>query len=129
MRDGAVRVEFVFVNHQPDSQEWFGVFFRAGDDPFIASYLVYVRQNGMIEIAAFPGTIILGEIQTTPIEGTQRLIIEFENDYLNVQLGENQLGTDALSYQKAGYIWPAVHCTNADVLSLEMICRDTLEMV
>lgn len=132
MRDGAIEVEFEFVNVLDPEDRWFGVFFRAGDVPFMGSHLVFVRQKGMIGTATFPGAIATPEIATkkTPIVGAQQLTIEFENDYLKVRLGgRTQLETYALSYQKAGCVCPAVYRTSADVRSVKMICRDTLEMV
>jgi nucleoside 2-deoxyribosyltransferase len=132
MRDGAVQVEFEFVNIFDSEDRWFGVFFRTGDVPYMGSHLVFVRQNRMIGTATFPGPIATPEIATkkTSIVGAQQLTIEFENDYLKVQLGgQTQLEIDALSYQKAGRICPAVYRASADVRSVKMICRDTLEMV
>ncbi len=60
IRDGAVQVEFeILKGRRPD--DWFGIYFRAGDDPFLGSHLSYVRQNGMIEIAVYPGPRVIAK--------------------------------------------------------------------
>ena len=128
MRDGAVRVDFEILSADtPD--DWFGVFFRAGAYPATGSHLVYVRQNGIIEIVVYPGpsrplaTLATGR----QISGRQMLTAEFENDYFHAQMGEHHLETNNLSYQGVGRVLQAAWRADVKVHSVEMICRDTIE--
>jgi len=58
----------------------------------MGGYLVYVRQNGLLEVAAYPGPQVLQAVSTgQSISGRQILTIEFENDYLEARLGATQL--------------------------------------
>lgn len=127
MRDGAVRVDFEILSADtPD--DWFGVFFRAGAYPDTGSHLVYVRQNGDIEIVVYPGpsrplaTLAMGR----PISGRQTLIAEFENNYFHAQIGDYHLETNNLSYQAVGRVLQAAWRADVDVHFVEMICRDTI---
>jgi hypothetical protein len=128
MRDGAVKVEFEILSAKTPN-DWFGIYFRAGDNPFIGSHLVYVRQNGMIEIAVYPGIHILATLNLgQSISGRQMLTVQFENDYLEVQMvGSAPLITDKLSHQTVGRVLPAAWCADVKLHSFEMICRDTIE--
>ncbi len=127
MRDGAVRVTFEILQAR-SHEDWFGVFFRAGASPWMGSHLVYVRQNGKIEVAMHPGPLIL-EIYSTeqPIKGKQTLLIQFENDQLDVQLGHFHLPPVKLVRQAVGHIFVAAWNADVDVHSAEMICRDTID--
>ena len=127
MRDGAVRVNFEILGaRSPD--DWFGVYFRVGSSPFMGSHLLYVRQNGVIEIAVYPGPNVLETLATgQSIFGRQELTIQFENDYLDVQMGDARLQTDKLSHQAVGRVLPAAWYADVDVHSAEMVCRDTIE--
>lgn len=127
MRDGAVRVTFEILQAR-SPEDWFGVFFRAGAWPWMGSHLVYVRQNGAIEVAMYPGPLIL-EIYSTgqPIKGKQTLLIQFENDQLDVQLGQFRLSSVKLVRQVVGRVLPVAWYANVDVHSAEMICRDTID--
>jgi hypothetical protein len=127
VRDGAVKVEFEIVDmRNPD--DWFGIYFRAADNPFIGSHLLYIRQNGMLEIAVYPGPQILDTWDLgQAITGLQVLTAQFENNYLEVQLGPAQFTTKKLSYQSVGRVLPAAFYTDVDLTSFEMICRDTIE--
>jgi nucleoside 2-deoxyribosyltransferase len=126
MRDGAVQVEFEILK-AATPMDWFGVYFRVGPHPFIDSHLVYIRQNGSLEVAIYPGPIVLKTVTGQPISGKQKLTIEFENNYLDAQIGMTRLQTDALSYQAIGRVLPAAYCADTDVCSVRMICRDTID--
>lgn len=127
MRDGGIRVSFE-INDAKSTADWFGVYFRAVNPPYIASYLVYVRQSGHLEIAAYPGTRIIKKFSIgRPITGRHELMLEFENNHLEVQMDDARLETDNLSYQKAGYVWLAAHKADVDVHTVEIVCRDTIE--
>ena len=127
MRDGAVKVEFEILNAKTQG-DWFGIYFRAGANPFIGSNLMYVRQNGMLEIAVYPGPHILATLNLgQATSGKQVLTAQFENNYLEVQMGSAQMRTDKLSYQSVGQVLPAAYRADVNLYSFEMICRDILE--
>ncbi len=128
MRDGAVQVGFEILDAR-SPEDWFGVYIRAGEaSPLMGSYLVYMRQNGMLEIAVYPSIRVLAVVATgQAISGRQMLTIQFENDYLDVQVGHARLRYDKLSHQTVGRVLPAAWYADVDVHSAEMICRDTIE--
>jgi nucleoside 2-deoxyribosyltransferase len=127
MRDGAIQANFEILSAK-SSEDWFGICFRAGSNPFMSSHLVYVRQNGNIEIAIYPGPHLLNVLETRQmITGRSILTVEFENDYCNVEIDRHQLTSYELSYQAIGRVFQAAWCADVDVHSVEMICRDTLE--
>lgn len=127
IRDGAVQVDFEILNAStPD--DWFGIYFRAGTNPMMGSHLVYVRQNGMIEIAVYPGPRVIETLSTgQTIVGRQSMLVEFENNQLNLQMGDERLQTDKLSHQIPGRVLQAAWYAEVDVHSVKMICRDTIE--
>lgn len=127
IRDGAVQVDFEILNAKTPS-DWFGIYFRAGTHPMMGSHLVYVRQNGMIEIAVYPGPRVIESLSTEQtIIGKQSMLIEFENNHLKLQMGDKQLLTDNLSHQTAGRVLQAAWNADVDVHLAKMICRDTIE--
>jgi hypothetical protein len=127
IRDGAVQVDFEIL-HANTPDDWFGIYFRAGTYPIMGSHLVYVRQNGAIEIAVYPGPRVIETLSTgRPIAGRQSMLIEFENNQLEMQMGNEQLRTDKLSHQTVGQVLQAAWYADVDVHSAQMICRDTIE--
>lgn len=127
IRDGAVLAEFELLETKTKT-DWFGIFFRAGETPSLGSQLVYARRNGRIEVATFPGPQIIDYWELGhEISGRQTLELQFENDQLELKLGEELHKTVALSRQVAGRILPAVHDANADISTMQVICRDTIE--
>jgi len=128
MRDGAVRAKFKFRGRPKGHDRWFGVFLRAGVSPWMGSHLVFVRPNGTIELAINPGPRILKQESTGKrIKGEQTLLIEFDNNQLNVELGGFSLQTDELVHQAPGHVLVAAWNADVDVHSAEMICRDTID--
>ncbi len=127
VRDGAVQVEFeILAARKP--RDWFGVYFRVGDSPFLGSHLAYVRQDGRIEIAVYPGPrVIARESYGDRVVGKHLLRIEFENNEAEVRFENVKLVTDKLSHQTAGHVLPAAYCSDVDLHSAQMICRDTIE--
>ena len=127
IRDGAVQVDFEIL-HANTPDDWFGIYFRAGPNPIMGSHLVYVRQSGMIEIAVYPGPHVIETLSTgRPIAGRQSMLIEFENNQIELQMGNEQLRTDKLSHQTVGRVLQAAWYADVDVHSAQMICRDTIE--
>lgn len=127
MRDGAVKAEFEILNAKTPN-DWFGIYFRVGVNLLMGGYLVYVRQNGLLEIAVYPGPQVLQAVNIgQPTSGRQVLTIEFENDYAEAQIGSVQLKISNLSQQTIGQIFPAAWNADVDLRSFEMICRDTID--
>jgi hypothetical protein len=128
MRDGAVKAEFEILDAET-SDDWFGIYFRVGVNFLMGGYLVYVRQNGSLEIAVYPGPQIL-QVDSIgqSILGRQVLTVEFENDYVEAHIGSAQLKIVNLSNQIVGHVFPATWNADVDLHSFEMICRDTIEM-
>jgi len=128
MRDGAVRLVFKTRREYDPDDNWFGVFLRAGISPWMGSHLVFVRPNGKIELAINPGQRILKQESTGKrIKEEQTLLIEFDNNQLNVELGGFSLQADELVHQAPGRILVAAWNADVDVHSTEMICRDTID--
>jgi nucleoside 2-deoxyribosyltransferase len=127
IRDGAVQVDFEILRARKP-EDWFGIYFRAGSSPFMGSNLVYVRQNGMIEIAVYPGPHVIETFKINEsIAGRQVLNVQFENNHLELQIGSFRFETDKLSHQTVGRVLPASCYADVDVHSAKMICRDTIE--
>ncbi len=127
MRDGAVRVKFRILKAKRP-EDWFGVFFRSADFPLMGSHLVYVRQNGAIELAVYPGLRVLKKLSThQSISGKQDLFVQFENNCIDVRMGQARLRYDKLTHQTVGRVFHAAYEADVDVYSSEMICRDTIE--
>ena len=127
LRDGAVQVDFEILKAKTPS-DWFGIYFRAADHPLMGSYLLYVRKSGKIEIALYPGQRIIKVLPTgQDIEGRKSMLIEFENNYLKLKMGDIEFQTDELSHQTPGRIFQAAWNADVDVHSVQMICRDTIE--
>ncbi len=129
MRDGAVRIGFRIRKVNDPSDSWFGIYFRAGVNPFLGSYLAYVRRNGKLAVVSYPGQRLLKEVGgEASVLGVQTLRVDFENNYLEAKIGRTRLETDGLSNQAIGRVCPAVFGLDADVCTVEMICRDTINI-
>ena len=110
--------------------DWFGIYFRCAATPLMGSHLVYVRQNGMIEVAVYPGPKILETFSLgRPISGRQTLTIEFENEHLDIGIGRAHFQSNRLSHQIVGRVLFAAWQSDVDVHRAEMICRDTIEWI
>ena len=89
---------------------------------------MYVRQNGSLEIAVYPGPQVLQAIDVgQPMSGRHILTIEFENECAEAQIGSVQLKISNLSQQTIGQVFPAAWNANVDLHSFEMVCRDTID--
>jgi hypothetical protein len=128
MRDGKIRVTFNILD-QIAEQDWFGVYLRVGSMGFLyGSILVYVRKNGKLEIATYPGTRIVKEA-TSPnaLDGHKTLIIELEGDYIRANIDDINLDYSGLNVQSSGAIIFACHNSNTEYWDVQMVCRDTIE--
>jgi hypothetical protein len=127
LRDGAIQVRFKIIGFNTP-EDWFGIFLRSADFPPTGSHLVYIRQNGWIELAVYPDFQVLKKVNTHQlISGKQDLFIQFENNCIDVRLGDAQLSYDKLTYQAVGRVFHAAYEADVDVYSTKMICRDTIE--
>jgi len=132
LRDGAVQATFN-IRTVFSEDNWFGIFFRADAFyPTFASYLAYVRQNGSVEVAIYPGSARAPEVferSSLPgpaISGTESMFVELENNYLDIQVGERRLTTRQLSFQNIGRIFFGAWQANVKLIGAEIICRDTV---
>lgn len=128
LRDGAVRVRFRILRSRTPA-DWFGVCFRvAGLLPWEGCHMVYVRQNGQVDAAVYPGPKLLYRHQIDRnMEEEQELMIEFENDALSVQTKGVNFKTETLTHQRAGRVVLVALSSDVEITSAEVISRDTIE--
>lgn len=127
LRDGAVRATFNILNTM-SSDDWFGIYFRSGESPLLGSHLAYVRKNGSIEVARYPGPVIIDRFSLgRTLSGRETLVLEFENNHIDIRLGRARFKSDRLSHQFAGKVAFAAWQSDVDIMAAEIICRDTIE--
>jgi hypothetical protein len=127
MRDGAVRVTFNFIGYQ-SSEDWFGIYVRFNGNPFLSSYLIYVRQNGLVEIAAYPGIkpIFAGSLVTGGINGEKTLLVELDGNTASVTLDGLNIISNELELQNQGQVAVAAYQSEVSCRNVEVVCRDTI---
>lgn len=132
MRDGSLRMQFRFESVTDDNQ-WVGVRLRcATEHPFGDGYLLYVRQNGEMELVAMP---VQTKFQTRrykklELQRDYKLECHFEGSRLIAWLNDEEnapLTCDTLVHQSPGKI--AIHCLGSTVIvrDVEAVCRDTID--
>jgi len=129
MRDGKIRVT-IKIEDQIKDQDWFGVFLRAGDmGPLYGSCLVYIRKNGNIEIATYPGPNIVRSAQLRPgnMSGDKTLTIEIEGGMIKASIDDINLKYSRLNIQPRGYVIFGCYQTRAKFSNVQIVCRDTIE--
>jgi nucleoside 2-deoxyribosyltransferase len=128
LRDGGIRVSFS-IRQSVTRSDWFGICFRVGDaTPWTGCHMVYVRHDGSIDLATYPGPLVVNLSPPGPdMEKQQTLTIDFENDFLRVRMETIERETFALTHQRAGRIVLVAYQTEVDVASAEIVCRDTIE--
>jgi hypothetical protein len=127
LRDGVVRATFEILRAK-NPEDWFGIYLRSGASPLLGSHLVYVRQNGTVELAVYPGPVV---IETFPspgrISGRRTITIAFENDHLEIQIGRARFSSIKLSHQTPGRIIFGAWRADVIVHTAEVIRRDTID--
>lgn len=127
IRDGAVQVDFSILSANGDT-DWFGIFFRPDADQLVGSYLVYVRENGMVEIAMYPGPRVIAKSANAIPKARHSVLVEFDNNEVNVQVDNIEVvAVQHLSRQTPGRVLLAAYCSEVEIHSAQMICRDTIQ--
>ncbi len=127
MRDGVVETTFAFKEFI-DSDDWWGIYFRFDSNPMLNSYLVYCRQNGYVEIAAYPGTKILARQLLVPggITCEKVFSVGLDGDTVEARIDGKTLRYDRLEIQSQGNVWLAAHQCQVICPKAEAVCRDTI---
>ncbi len=126
-RDGAIQLKFRFLdNLNPES--WLGVYFRAAREFLYSSYLLYVRKNGSVELALYPGPNVIDKrklFKTEILDREIELILEIENNELVVKINGQGFQFLSLEKQNIGNIILATWECRAHFRDIELIDRDT----
>ncbi len=129
MRDGAVRARFVFTTQRSD-EDWFGVYLRTSAvHPWFSSCLVYVRRNGMVEVATYPGTVVRAKEQLFGgrIESEARVLVEIEGDSVRATVGDGYVRLDGLENQDPGLVCLGAWQSRVECREVQIVRRDTIE--
>ena len=118
------------IEDQIKDEDWFGVFLRAGNmGPQYGSCLVYMRKNGSLEIATYPGPNIVKSTQLNQgnISCDKTLTIEIEGGVIKATIDNINLEYSRLNIQPVGYIILGCNQTRAHFSSTQINGCDTLE--
>ncbi len=128
-RDGAIKLEFEFVNNL-NSDSWFGVYFRTAREIYLGSYLLYIRKNGFVELAEYNPNlnIVYKKQHLKELVGKTNLQIEIENDEVEAKINGQNCKITRLEQQIKGRIIIATYECRAQFRALELINRDTIEL-
>ncbi|MFC1643654.1 hypothetical protein ACFL1F_01065 [Chlamydiota bacterium] len=129
MRDGKVSVTFK-ITDQKKNDDWFGIYLRVGSmGPFHRSCLVYIRKNGKIEIATYPGpkTVKEAQLHEKSILGDKTLVVELDGNWIRASVDDVQLEHSLLDVQSQGEVMFACWNSNAEFWNTQIVCRDTIE--
>lgn len=130
-RDGAVKMKFRF-KYAESNGDWFGIFFRqTHGNPWLGGYLLYVRENGSLELVDLPNVGLLnkrdyGEIG---LETTHTIQFAVDGSRFRACLDDkidDCLETENLKFQSYGYLGVFCFKTEATFSSVEAVCRDTI---
>jgi hypothetical protein len=126
-RDGAIQFKFKFLDYlNPES--WLGVYFRGAREFLYSSYLLYIRKNGSIELALYPGPNVIEKINFGKPEILNQeieLVLEIENNELAVKINGQSFQFLSLEKQSIGHIILATWECQAQFRDIELINRDT----
>lgn len=135
IRDCGISTTFTITNVN-DPSDWFGVYLRHGSpNPWAGrSYLVYIRRNGLLELAELPHIRVLGKAQYSELPPDESRILEISIDgsELMASLGsstENCLRVTDLDLQEPGNIAVGCHKNTVLLETVQTVCRDTIEWV
>lgn len=129
LRDGKIRVTFR-IEDQINDEDWFGVFLRVGNMGFqYESCLVYVRKNGNIEIATYPGPNIISSAPSSQrnMSGDKTLTIEIEGSAIKASIDNINLEYNRLNIQHLGYVLFGCYQTRSQFSNTQIVCHDTIE--
>jgi len=133
IRDCGISVTFTITDAN-DPSNWFGVYLRHGSpNPWAGrSYLVYVRQNGLVELAELPQIRVLGKAQYSELhpDASRTLHISIDGSELRASLGSSSgrdLQVTDLDLQEPGNIAVGCHKNTVLVEAAQTVCRDTVE--
>lgn len=132
MRDGALRVKFIFKSAKTDT-DWFGIYLRYGLHPWAGpAYLVFARLNGSLELAELPHIRILKTIKYSAISRNDSQILEVAFDGSNlsaclVNQSNKRLEVDNLLIQSPGNVGLGCYRSAVKISSAETTCRDAIE--
>jgi hypothetical protein len=135
MRDGALRVKFRFIS-AVSKMDWFGIYLRYGSqNPWAGKgYLLYVRMNGILELAELPNVRVLKHKKYRSLKLNQSHALQLAIDGSNLsacldnQLNK-QLEINDLNIQSPGNVAMGCYRSEITVSRAETVCRDTIEWV
>ncbi|MDD5427720.1 MAG: hypothetical protein PHI58_00590 [Candidatus Omnitrophica bacterium] len=127
IRDGAIKFKFKFLNNL-NHRSWLGIYFRASREFLYDSYLLYVRKDGSVELAIYPGPKIINvqKLKQPKILNKEvELMMEIENNELIVKINEQNFNFSNLEKQNSGNMVIAAWECSVQATNIKLINRDT----